>query len=367
MLLDYRPALRQPTGVGEWVHHLAEAWLRLEGAPLELTLFSSSWKDRLRTAPPGARRVDRRVPVRVLNWLWHRLEWPPVELLARSRFDVVISPHPLLVPTCGAAQLVTVHDLDFLDHPERGRAEIRRDYPRLAPLAARRADMVLVPSRATARQVEARLGVPAERIALVPNGAPDWPPRAAAPPDGYILFVGTLAPRKNLGGLIAAYRHLIARGGRVPELVLAGAGAAPGERWFAELHQPPLAGRVRLLGYVDATRRRALYEGARLLVLPSFDEGFGLPIVEAMTVGVPVVASNRGALPEVVGEAGLLVDPEDPRAIADAMARLLADEGLAGDLAARGFEQARRFSWTASARALSEACRAALARRRARA
>jgi glycosyltransferase involved in cell wall biosynthesis len=366
LLLDYRPALREPTGVGEWVHQLATALLELDDGPLELTVFASSWKDRLHAPPPGARPVDRRVPVRLLNWLWHRLEWPPVEQLAGGPFDAVVSPHPLLVPTRSAAQLVTVHDLDFLDHPERARAEIRRDYPTLAPQHARRADMVLVPSRATARQVADRFGVPAERIALVPNGAPEWAPRRAAPGDGYILFVGTLAPRKNIGGLLAAYRRLVARGGRVPDLVLAGRADPAVEDWLAAAREPPLAGRVRRLGYVPRDRRRALYEGAALLVLPSFDEGFGLPVVEAMTVGVPVVASNRGALPEVVGEAGLLIDPDDPAALAEAMARLLADAALARRLVERGFDEVRRFSWTASARALREACRRAMAIRRSR-
>lgn len=366
LLLDYRPALREPTGVGEFVHQLAGALLRLDGEPVRLTLFSSSWKDRLRTVPPGARAVDRRVPVRVLNWLWHRLEWPPVEVLARDAFDAVVSPHPLLVPSRSAAQVVTVHDLDFLDHPERGRREIRRDYPTLAGAHARRADRVLVPSRYTARLVEARLGVPSDRIALVPNGAPPWPPRAAAPKDGYILYVGTLAPRKNIAGLLAAYRVLLDRGSEAPDLVLAGRAEAAVQPALAALRRPPLAGRVRHLGYVPPDRRRALYEGAALLVLPSFDEGFGLPVVEAMTVGVPVVASNRGALPEVVGQAGVLVDPDDPAALADAMARVLADAVLARRLVEDGFEEARRFSWTASARALYEACRQAVAVRRAR-
>lgn len=362
VLLDYRPALRERTGVGEYVHQLARALVQLGDEGLEVTLFSSSWKDRLADPPAGTRPIDRRVPVSVLNWLWHRLEWPAVETLAGGRFDAAISPHPLLVPTRGAAQLVTVHDLDFLEHPERTRGEIRRDYPALAPLHARRADMVLVPSRYTARRVGERLGVPAERIALVPNGAPDWAPRQHEPIDGYILFVGTVAPRKNLGGLLAAYRLLLERSGAVPDLVVAGRVETPSETELARINAPPLAGRVRCLGYVAPEHRRTLYEGAALLVLPSFDEGFGLPVVEAMTVGVPVVVSNRGALPEVVGDAGLTVAPDDVPGLAEAMRAVLSDRALAGELVARGLRRARQFSWLSAARALVDACREAITR-----
>src|SRR5436190_16618205 len=118
-LLDYRPALRQRTGVGEYVHELAKALLGLfppDRSELELTLFSSSWKDRL---PPNrdlgdAILVDRRVPVRFLNFLWHRLEWPPVDMLTRRRFDVAHAIHPLLLPSRRAARIVTIHDLDVL-------------------------------------------------------------------------------------------------------------------------------------------------------------------------------------------------------------------------------------------------------------
>ena len=145
ILLDYRPALVRRTGVGEYVHELARA---LAASPVpgeDIALFSASWKDRL--APdvvPGLRTIDRRVPVRALNYGWHRLGWPPVERLTGEAFEVVQSLHPLAIPAKRAARLITIHDLDFLDHPERTRAEIRRDYASLAPSHARAADGVVV-------------------------------------------------------------------------------------------------------------------------------------------------------------------------------------------------------------------------------
>src|SRR5688500_2225773 len=132
-VMDYRPALRERSGVGEYVHELARHVAgQLEGSD-SLTLFSSSWRDRLDAAAvPGTGTVDRRVPVRVLNFAWHRLEWPPIERLTGRAFDIVHSAHPLLMPARAGARFVTIHDLDFLDHPARSRREIRRDYPALA-------------------------------------------------------------------------------------------------------------------------------------------------------------------------------------------------------------------------------------------
>ena len=216
VLIDYRPALRERSGVGEFVFQLARLSRRIarhRGIEAQLTLFSSSWKDRLERDAElhGAAIVDRRVPVSVLNLLWHRLEWPPVEMLSGSAFDVVHSPHPLLLPSRSAARVVTIHDLYFLTHPERSRAEVRRDYPALARAHAQRADQIIVPSQFTALDVERQLGVPAERVSVCPHGRPAWAPRTTAPADGYVLFFGTLEPRKNVAGLLDAYQRLIER------------------------------------------------------------------------------------------------------------------------------------------------------------
>jgi glycosyltransferase involved in cell wall biosynthesis len=371
VLIDYRPALRDRSGAGEYTHQLARALLarRPPEETVDLTIFSSSWKDRLlpSTDLRGATPIDRRVPVRLLNVAWHRLNWPPVEQLTGRDFDVVHSSHPLLTPSRRAAQIVTIHDLYFLAHPERTRAEIRRDYPGLVRSHARRAARILVPSRFTAREVEHQLGVAAERIAVCPPGAPDWKPRTAPLAGGYILFFSTLEPRKNVGGLLEAYARLLAAdepARRVPDLVLAGKATVDAAGWLDRLSRPPFAGRVRPIGYVAPADREALYAGARLLVMPSFEEGFGIPVLEAMTCGVPVVASDRGSLPEVVGDAAPLVDPGNPVAIAAAIARMLADEAFAGACAAKGVLRARQFSWDHTAQLVVDLYRQAIEERR---
>jgi glycosyltransferase involved in cell wall biosynthesis len=374
VLIDYRPALRQRTGVGEYAHHLAAALVPLLGEPPDgLTLFSSSWKDRLpRSVLPPARTIDARVPVRMLNRLWHRWEWPPVELFS-GPVDVAHAMHPLMIPARRAAQIVTIHDLYFLERPETTNAEIRRDYPALTASHARRADAVVAVSQYTASQVQARLGVSADRITVCPSGAPAWPSRLAsglaarpATATGPIIFVGTIEPRKNVGALLAAYGKLVTTVPSLPPLVLAGAASAESAGVLDELTRPPLRGRARHLGYVTDPERQELYRSASILVLPSLNEGFGIPVLEAMTVGVPVVAANRGALPELLGDAGLLVEPEDIDGIASAIARVLADQAFARSCAERGLTRARQYTWAGSAARLMKAYAAAIERRSAR-
>ncbi len=365
ILLDYRPALRQRTGVGAYVHETACA-LATSAPPGEsLVLFSSSWKDRLPAGVvEGPRLIDRRVPVGLLNLAWHRLGWPPVEWLAGAGFDVVQAAHPLLIPSRQAARLVTVYDLDFLDHPERTRGEIRRDYPALAGPHARRADRIIVISRHTAQEVETRLGVPASKISICVPGAPDWPRRAHEPASGAcFLFLGTLEPRKNLEVLLDAYARLLARAPDAPPLVLAGRVTATAAPLVRRTRERPLAGHVELPGYIDHAAKPALFGRALAFVLPSHLEGFGLPAVEAMTVGVPVVAANRGALPESVGPAGLLVDPDDAEGLAVVLYDLLRDPALRQRLSDEGWRRSRQFSWARTAAATREAWSLALEHR----
>ena len=364
ILIDYRPALRQRTGVGEYVHGLATALAPRLDRGDSLTLFSSSWKDRLPPeAVPGAAQVDRRVPVRLLNLFWHRLEWPPIEVFAQQT-DVVHSLHPLLIPSRSAARVVTIPDLYFLDHPENTAAEIRRDYAALARDHVRRADGVVVISQYTRRQVIERFEVSPDRITVAYPGKPDWPRRSDPLKPGPIVFLGTTEPRKNLSRLLEAYAVVADRVATTPDLVIAGGTRTAVDRLFAT---SPTAGRARhrihFPGYVSDAERQRLYGEASVLVLPSLDEGFGMTALEAMTVGLPVVASNRGALPEVVGEAGMLVDPEDVRSLSSALEQVLSDPARRRDMAERGLVQAERFTWAASAQSLYEGYRAAHERR----
>ena len=369
ILVDYRAALRARTGVGAYIHELLQAYTR--SYPDDVAVFTSSWKDR--PAPDLARElgvtvVDRRIPVRLLNLLWHRAEWPPAESLA-GPVDVVHSAHPLLMPARRAAQVVTIHDLFFLTHPERTQAEIRRDYPTLAGVHARRADAIITSTQHGKGLIHTTWGIDPARIYVCGPGAPVWGSLGrtpSRPADGVILFVGTLEPRKNVGALLDAYETLLARVRDAPGLVLAGQATAAAAPWLARIGAAPLAGRVTHLGYVPDAEREALYARARVLVLPSHDEGFGLPVLEAMSAGIPVIASRRGALPEVAGDAGLLFDPDQPGALAAALEQLLTDPVEATARAEAGLTRAAAFSWSASAETLRGAYIESIERRRRR-
>ncbi len=376
--------------MGEYVHQLARALAerdtdgpaegrrltgRTGGAADSVDVFTSSWTDRPAAADrqdlgERVRVVDRRIPVRWLNAAWHRLAWPPVEWVTGRSYDVVHSPTPLLLPSSRAARVVTIHDLDFLVHPDRTRAEMRHAYPALVARHAAVADAVIVDSEYVCELVTRLLHIDAQRISVCPLGAPRWTPTPRSEPGnpsgGYILFLGTLEPRKNVDGLLAAYAALVARRPDAPPLRLAGAAVAGAGSWQKTIAGPPLAGRVDYHGYVQDSERQAVYAGARLLVLPSFDEGFGIPVVEAMSLGIPVVASTRGSLPEVSGGAALLVDPEDLAGMSHAMERVLFDGALARRMGEDGLRRAASFSWARTAELTRTAYERAIEARRAR-
>jgi glycosyltransferase involved in cell wall biosynthesis len=369
ILVDYRPALSARTGVGEYIHSLLRAYT--SAFDNDVTAFTSSWKHRpspALAADVGARVVDRRVPVSVLNFLWHRVEWPPIESFAGA-LDVVHASHPLLIPARHAAQVVTIHDLFFLDHPEQTHAEIRRDYARLTARHAQRADAVITSSAHTKALVSQRLDVASDRIYVCPPGAPSWQslgrePRV--PADGYILFLGTLEPRKNLGVLLDAYLLLLDTARRVPRLLIAGGATRAATPWLDRIARDPLKGVVSYAGYIDNADRERLYAGARAVVLPSLDEGFGLTVLEAMSAGIPVLASSRGSLPEVIGSEGVLLDPHDTAAWAAAIERVSVDARWADALGRAGLERARAFAWKETAARVHQAYTDAVTRRKER-
>ena len=365
ILVDYRPALRERTGVGEFVHELSKALSEQSGGD-QIALFTNSWKDRpdpaLASQMPSLKIVDVKVPVRALVWSWNRMEWPPVEWFAGS-CDVVHSQSPLLIPVKNAAQVVTVHDLDFLRHPDQMSAEIRRDYPSLARSHAARAHAVIVSSHYAAGEVTRELQLDPARVHVCPPGRPAWADairqrrRQARDGRGHILFMGTLSLRKNVGTLLEAYGRLRSKMREVPPLVLAGHRTPASARWEARCEASPLKGHVTITGYVAAAQKIDLYANAAMLVLPSYEEGFGLPVLEAMACGVPVVISSRGSLPEVAGPAATPIDPDDVDGFVAQMQALL--EGDAAGAIARGVQQASAYHWAACAAAARRAYQSA--------
>ena len=273
-----------------------------------------------------------------------RMAWQLPRLLRRLRPRVAHFQHALTLGF-GGRSVVTVHDLSFERDPGLMGLRDRLVFRTVVPRSARRASRVIVVSEQTKRDLVAHSGVPAERIAVVPNGvgAPFGPDGPQADGRPYALIVGSLEPRKDPLTAIEGFALL---GSDELRLVFAGPDRGDGAAARAAAAGSGLEDRVEFKGHVPDDELAALYRGAECLVFPSRDEGFGLPLLEAMASGVPVVATSAGALPEIAGDAAILVEPGDPVALAGGIERALADRER---LVAAGFERAKGFSWAETA------------------
>ncbi len=335
--LDATPLLGARTGIGRYVQQLLAA---LSGGPDELvaTAFTLRGRGALEV-PAGVEVRSRPLPARGLQEAWARSELPPVEWLT-GRLEVFHATNFVLPPLRRARGVVTVHDLAFLRMTETVSAASAR-YRVLVPRSIRRAAVVVTPSEAVAAQVREAYA-PAVPVVAVPHGvAPAW--ASSAPPDDalrsrlglpreYVLFVGTREPRKDVRTLLAAHRLLP----DAPPLVLVG---PPG--WGAQVD----ASDAVTPGYLQEDDLRPVVAGASALVLPSRDEGFGLPVLEALATGTPVVASDLPVLREVGGVHASYAPVGDAEAFADALRTVL---DAPGDPLARR-AHAAGFTWAASA------------------
>lgn len=352
-----------PGGIGTYVWELFPALGDVDPS-IEVVPFRSSWPH----DPPrmwlGARPAVV-VPgrIRTLYPSWDVLGRPALpEALADAA--VVHATNPAAVPPVrdGQRLVVTVHDLAFERFPELFPRNWRWLYRAGLRTAVKRADAILVPSQSTADDLRSRTSVDPTRV-HVTLLAPSLTTSGDDPADAlaqlgvaspYVLSVGTIEPRKNLTRLVRAYRQVAPD---VPHaLVLAGALGWRADEVETELARPG-PGTIVRAGHVNDGQLDALYRGADAFVYPSLSEGFGLPVLEAMSRGVPTVTSNTSSLPEVAGDAALLIDPTDVSEMAEALARVLTDPALSGDLRARGHARAAMFSWAATARATLDAYR----------
>lgn len=347
VLFDLRLAAYQPAGIGRSAIRLATGLARVPG--LELTTIEAARRPPL-PLPAGIRR--RRV-ITPPHFRWE-VATLTVELTGRPR---AIAHWPDFVPGArGPGRTVlTIHDLAFLRHPELVTPASRAYYGRL-PAEARRADHVIAVSEATRADAIETLGLDPDRITAIPHGLdpefrPDPSPDDAAirsrlgVAEPYLLFVGTIEPRKNVGGLIRAFDRA-RRGGLDPDLRLVLAG---GRGWLSDdvyraAYAGPVRSRIIFTGRFADADLPALYRGARALVLPSIDEGFGLPVLEALGCGTPVIASDLPALREVAGDLATFVPVGDEAALAEALLAA-GDPTRRADARARGPARAAGFTW----------------------
>lgn len=373
--IDYTTGVWPGAGVARYTRALVQALLTVD--PQNEYILFYGGHDVPRHTPEYAglctllsryRNVHvREIPLgaRLLGILWNRLRVPlPADRVVGGA-DVVHAPDFVLPPLARARSVVTIHDLSFLVVPEASDPGNRAYLSHQVPRAARRASLVVAVSEATRRDVIERLGIAPGRVVTVPNGvdphfrslsydeitplAPALRARLGLPPR-FLLHVGTIEPRKNLVRLIHAYARLVAHGRDAEhDLVLAGRPGWMYESVYQAAAHSGLARRIHFLNYVPERDLPMLYNLATVFVYPSLYEGFGLPVIEAMACGTPVLTARTPALVEISGTAAMLIDPRAEETITAALELLLENPAMLAHLHTVGLQQAARYPWTASA------------------
>ncbi len=365
-------------GSGTYARQLLPHMLRAEPG-LELTAWIGTTAPAWLAGEPWADEVRWiRLPVPGIGtpWhLWHELFGIGLDA-SRRRLDVVHGPAylaPLVHP--GVASVVTILDVIWVHHPEAAGARFRAVMGTLAPAVGRRSDRIIAISQAARDDIAATLHLDVEKFDITPLGIAPPPPPAPATdlarvrerlglgPEPIVLCVAAKRAHKNLHGLIAAFAQLAGRAGApgAAQLVLPGSPNAYERELQALARELQIEERVRFPGWISDEDLEELYRAAACFVLPTFQEGFGLPVLEAMARELPVACSDIPVLSEVAADAALLFDPHDPAAIAEAIARLLGDGELAAELARRGRERCGAFTWARTAEATLASYRRALA------
>lgn len=354
--IDARLTYYRVGGISTYISQLVTALERLADPDTSFTIFDS------RKLSPDKRTGRSFNHAALWTPSHHRLERLALSLEV-SRFNLDVFHSTDFIPPLRAARrhVISVHDLNFLHYPHFLTEESRRYYNQQIDFAVSHADHIVTISESSRRDIISMLNVPEQKITVTLLAADDRfrplsPSRFAEMreklqlPEHYFLFFGTFEPRKNLAGLAAAYAMLKDRLPNAPSLILAGR-----RGWLFEETQE----KIERLGLGDAITFRedipneaapALYSMATALVMPSHYEGFGLPALEAMACGTVPIVSNCSSLPEVVGDVGIMVDPADPQALANAMERAFADPVWRSQQETLGIERAKRFTWESVAR-----------------
>jgi glycosyltransferase involved in cell wall biosynthesis len=356
--IDGIPLVAAKTGVGHYTEALAR-WLARTHPDHQYELispFDFGFESANGNSPSNLSK--RYQPVRSIFKKWWLVGLPT--LLQISPVDVFHGTNYCIPLWAPCPSVVTIHDLSlFTQSRTHESANVRRGRRRM-PLMARRADLIIAPSEWTRREITAHLGIRPERIRVIPEGARDGMRplfeseyRSVVRKYGlrqpFLLYVGTIEPRKNLATLIKAYHELLSSTRHRPQLVLAGGRGWLYDEIFKLVDELQLSEEIRFTGYVPDEDLPALYSAAEAFIYPSLYEGFGLPPLEAMACGTPVVTSNVSSLPEVIGAAGLSISPRDQPGLTSALAHLLGDAGMRAHYRDLGLERAAQFSWERAA------------------
>lgn len=357
IVINLNPYLFQPTGVGIYAYEIFKNLAALNKVDLNLIGITSSWKYRFRAEIEGARVIDLKIPTRIFNFLMHRLKFPPVEVLTHSKVDIIHIPYHFMMPSIRGKKIITVHDIYFLEEVSQsmlGDIEIDRG---IFKQSLNEADLVICDSEFTRNRLIEKYPKLDMKTTVIYPGASDVNKIMIGAneiieyrnkfkiPENYILYVGTIEERKNLKPLIEAMK-LVNDKYRGMHLIMVGKVGYKGEEILKLILNHPF---IRYYGYINEEEKAFLYAGAKMVVFLSLEEGFGFPLLEAMSYGIPVIAAEGSSLKEIGGDAAFYIDARIIEEIASGICKLIEDEDVRKELVQKGFERVKKFNWKETA------------------
>jgi len=356
--INLNPALFQPTGVGVYALELFIHLAQLKKEDLELYGLSSSWKYRLRIPEVAhTRLINSKIPSRIFNYCVHKIPLLPVEILTLKKLDVVHSTYGLALPALKAKKVITVHDLYFLTgNGESILSNIKVDRKAFQK-SVFSTDAIICVSQYTRKRLLEIFPEAANKTEVIYSGFIQSPrihadeeqelfeKKTMGLPDSYVVFVGTIEKRKNLLSLVEAIKILHSRGSKI-NLILAGKAGYEGHKVMQAIAGYDF---IHYYDYVEEKQKNILYKYARLMVMPSLEEGFGLPLLEAMSWGVPVIAARGSALEEIAAQAAYYMEENSPEGISFAINVVHENEDLRKNLIQKGYNRITMFNWEETA------------------
>lgn len=364
--IDIRPLMTAPrTGVGEYTYELLDAIFKIDRHNRYFLLYNS-WNDVSENIPKweyeNVKILAKRMPNKLYNGSMRLFGRPRLDAISTG-LDIFFAPNLNFISLSSRTKFIlTVHDLSFHFFPEFSTGKQFWWHKIVAPQKqCERANLILAPSENTGRDIVDYYGISPEKIKVIyPGIKPINNEQLAIAggevkkkydlPDEYILFLGTVEPRKNIIGLIEAFELFSLSAAQNYALVIAGAPGWKNAEIFTRAKNSKVADKIKFVGFIEAKDKPALYAAAQMFVYPSFYEGFGFPVLEAMLAGTPVITSNRSSLPEVAGSAACLIDPVRPEQIALAMSELATKPNLRNWHIEKGRAQTKKFTWEKAAK-----------------
>lgn len=366
--IDYTPAYEQGGGIGRLTRDLVTALSALDDETnYKLFIAGAKLSDSPPTLAPNFRWKPTRITPKWLARIWHRTRLPiPIETFIGD-VDLFHATDFTLPPTLPKTKsIVTVHDLSYVRVSDAASPRLKAYLDKVVPRSVKRATHVIADSQATKDDLMQLYKISSNKVSVLLSGVDSrYKPidnsvvnmtmrnKYDIPNAPYLFSIGTIQPRKNYSRVIRALKHLREQGYDL-HLVIAGGKGWLEDEMYKTLDETSLHDVVHLIGFADEADIPALYSGAECVVFPSLYEGFGFPVLESMACGTPVVTSNVSSLPEVAGDAALMVNPYDVEAITHAVGQILENSQLRDTLIKRGFEQASKFTWENSAKQLQK-------------